>query len=735
MIVSFILLVLFIPFSLLASFRLKLALRLAVGFTIAFYAIMAPVSGWFFHAGYLAQVNQETCGVFQAYSNVFKDQNPLYWVSQALVLTLAGVALILVYQRYKLSIPPFVSMLLIPAFIINVPVLFEVAYHTDFLDKNGYRMSKPFYFSKTGFTCITGIGGGARGELPAGRLYQSKRQGESFPFGNDYPLVRLHESKNCLEGLLVPDPGSNFPDIILVVAEGLSDKLIHNHNGALFMPFLNGLANRGLYYQNFLATSSGRQNALASLTGGLPYGNEGFTQLTLLPYHFSLINVLGKNGYSTSFYTGQWTWIKATDKFLTLNHTDVIRDADDFPPLYNRVIVGEDDYFWGFNDKDLFDFYVSDRLTNSQIPRFDIIQTGSMRPPFAMEQHEMIEDRFNQLLNSLPAGADRNLLISQKEYLTAAMFADDALKNLFQQLENSGSWHNTIVLVAGNTPMPQLSAGKGLAAYHVPLIVYSPLLSQPEVIHDVRTQKDLYETIIGFLAGSYGLKIPTYSASLGSTLCEQEDQLPPPVPFSNAAGNISSLLFDNHFLDADGALHKLTDGLGSEPVKNERLQLRMTKLLEAFRELNNNASTAIMPDSLFFDFFRFELIKDTTVSARRIRTEFRDIITDLPITRGTHYIDVRMRSPQVSLEEVYIVFELRNQADSLIQWENFGIPAQKDDFSVRILVDDNPFDDAMVRIFLWNESPVPYGFDHVRTTIYRQEADKDDAISQIEMLP
>jgi hypothetical protein len=129
-----------------------------------------------------------------------------------------------------------------------------------------------------------------------------------------------------------------------------------------------------------------------------------------------------------------------------------------------------------------------------------------------------------------------------------------------------------------------------------------------------------------------------------------------------------------------------------------------------------------MPDSLFFDYFGFEVLMDTAFIGRRIRDEYRDIIRDMPVDGNRHYIDVRLSHPQVALEEVFIVFELRNEADTVVQWQNFGIPIERDDFRVRIVLEDHleEFETGSINLFLWNESPVPYSFDRIRTTLYRK---------------
>ncbi len=725
LVMNVVLLILYFPWKIIAWYNSGIADVVVMVLVAGFFMLLAPVQAWYLQNDELANVAYFNCSLPAAWIHAVTDIHVLSLVFPFVVILVWVLVLYNRVRKSAVSFPPWLGKTLLVIHIVSLPLVVELGLNTGFLNLNHYRVNKPFYFVHSAFGCYAQSRASQEPPLTGTALYQTQWAEAEFPLAEDFPLMRTYQPASCLipvnDSLPIAAEGT-LPNITVIVVEGLAAGFLEPIHGVSFMPFLQQLKGESLDFENFMASSRQRQNALPSIAGGLPYGSDGFTQLTLLPYHFSLFNVLAHNGYHTGYYTGQWTWEMAVDKFLEFNNVDVVVDAGDFPAGYNRVLVGEDNYFWGYNDADLFQLYGRKLKQPAEAPQFTVLQTGSMRPPFALENPPLYTQRFENLLQQVEQEDQKTWLRENQQQLTAMMFTDDVLKDFFASTDHQQGENNTIYIITGNAPMAGLAPENPLGAYHVPLLIHSSLVEQPGIISQPASHHDLYGSVVGMLAAYDGFLPPPFTTSLGNTLCPDQHSPATAIPFMGRDGAVSEILYNGFFLDAEKQLYKVDEGTTPMPRSDEKTRDQLQAMLDAFSSVNDRAVTHLMPDSVFFDYFGFDVLTDTAFAGTRIRDEYRDIIRDLPVDGNSHYIDVRLSHPQVALEEVFIVFELRNEADSVLQWQNFGIPLERDDFRVRIVLEDHlkGTEPGYVNLFLWNESSIPYSFDRIRTTLYRK---------------
>jgi hypothetical protein len=222
----------------------------------------------------------------------------------------------------------------------------------------------------------------------------------------------------------------------------------------------------------------------------------------------------------------------------------------------------------------------------------------------------------------------------------------------------------------------------------------------------------------------YALTTPAYTTSLGYSLCGNENQNAF-IPFMDSDNKISELLFGNYFLSSDSELFFVNNGILTTPSDDKEKLEELKSLLKAFKEVNTVASGNLVPDTLFFDFLDYLLIDDIMLRGGTIRGEYVDIIEEIPLDQGyRYYLDAAFVKPRISLEEVYLVYEITDGSGNSLIWKNFGIPDSGDaGFGVKetITTENLNTEDMRLRVFLWNESPVPYQFDQARITIYRNK--------------
>ncbi len=731
LVISALLLIVYIPYGLIASRSIRMANIITGAVSILFYVFSAPVQAYYINGSQLLNPYQFQCKVCEAYSATFASVSLAGWLIPVLIMLTSGLAFLMWLLQKRVVFPAYLAKLILAVQLISVPLVAEISMSTAFLDKNGYRISKPYFFAKSGILCMSDKITGKADRITGPELFQSLRTEGSYVSPEKYPLLRKFHHDTCLNQYFQPEAFAEKPNIVLIIVEGLGDEFLHPVKGVTFMPFLQNLARKGLYWDHFLATSERDQNTLPSILGGLPYGENGFAKRPVVPYHFSLLNILKHNNYNTSYFTGQRNRFSFTDKFLNYNNTDVIVDAREFPENYNKIITGDNNYFWGHNDGALLDYYFNSRVQKMQQPRFDIIQTGSMKSPYYFDDKSFYNDLFEQRVAGANNAEDITFPESKKEGLTAAVYTDEMLRQLFDKYAGSADYNNTIFVVTGNYPMPGISAGGALKRFHVPLIIYSPGLKGAERIHSLTSHNDISHTLLSFLNTRYSVEIPQITTSTGNDLCMGRPGEKTFIPLPDQNGNIREMVFGNYFIDAAQQIHEIGENLSLQTPSQKKKDLRPGALQEAYIQVNARGAENLMPDSLYFGFFNYNLLADTTLSWRSVREEYRNILENLPVEQGTHILDIRLHKPEILLEEVFIVIEMYDESGNLLEWQNYGIPEGNEDFSVRheIVNQYSPHDNPYLRVYIWNQSPVTYSFEKARTTVYRLP--DPDSASQI----
>ena len=651
----------------------------------------------------------------------FFDEASMHWYLIILFVLIAiGVVWYLTEIKKNMVANQMVRKIIGTALILSAILAFELNINTDFFHKTHQRLNKGFYFALTFHRCEEAP---EIKEEPVSQAFYSDIWGEQQFLSDDYPLLRMHKKKDCLTPFFSESDSDNLPDIVLLIVEGLGDEFLYPMHDMMFMPFLSKLSQQSLYWNRILATSEKGLNDVPALLGGLPFGKTGFTELGRMPYHFSLLNVMRKNNYHTSFFYGRWIWEDSKETFLDYNHTDFIWDASRFSQDYEKIYVGDDNYHWGYHDKDLMRAFFKEVNGFPVQPRFDVIYTGSTRAPFAINNKEFYEDKFAQLTSGVSDNELKEYLILFEPYFRSLMYGDDALESFFAEYSTKENYNNTIFLIAGSYPVPELVTPHALKRHHVPFMIYSPLLKQSAVFSNPGSQNDLYNTILDLLSLQYSLDIPDFTASLGTSLCkESRENETLFIPFLNEDGIVEDLLFDDWLLAGDKKLYRVDSDFEITLVDDDDKQVEMENYLNAFHKVNALSSEDLMPDSLYFDYLGFEVLLDTVLPKQRVRNEFKNLITKRKVDNDIHYIDVTISQPEVALEEVFIVFELINAEEEVVQWENSGIPADQDDFTFRIRTEKQEMEeDLYIQLYIWNESPLPYDFQQLRTTFYRNK--------------
>lgn len=542
----------------------------------------------------------------------------------------------------------------------------------------------------------------------------------------EYPL--LHKMGSDVLGPFFDKKSEMPPNIVVLIVEGLNDDFVHPYRGVNLMPFLSDLKNRSLYWEKCFTLGERSFAAVPCLLGGLPYGETGFTLLEKLPRHLSLISVLHTNGYYTSFFYGQGAWFHQKNRFFQYNNIDLLFDKSCFSGDYDKIIVGDDHFFWGYDDMDLYGQSLEVLDTLPEHKRLDIYFTGSTHSPFIIKNRAYYESRMQSLVEKTGRADDAEFLNHYKKYLQTVLFSDDAIRNFLENYSRRPDFENTIFIITGDHPMTEVPISNLLKRYHVPLIIYSPLLERSKTFPNTVSHLDLYETILAFLSENYELKTPEMSASLGEILDTANVERERYFAFMNDNREIVDFYSDGYFLANARTLFKVKDALQLTEIADASIHQKMENRLKVFQKTNRYVSLCnkIIPDTLFTAAAGFNnLFSMRTDSLTSVSGEFNPIVEKLPVENKMFYFECSFDYKSGGGENMALVTQLSDSSGEVVYWLSHDLSKDRKFFQVNQAIEPQETTDSLLFFdaFFWNRSKLPFEYGKMDVSILAPNGD------------
>lgn len=456
------------------------------------------------------------------------------------------------------------------------------------------------------------------------KFYQ---QNHPFEFTNtEYPL--LHKNTPDVLGSFFNLDSVHPPNIVILVVEGLSrDFSGENAYATSFTPFLDSLSKHSLTWNNFLSTAPATFAAHPAIEGSLPYGNKGFSVLNVMPNHLSLIKILRANGYHSKFLIGFNPDFDNMGGFIRLQGTDMILTK--YGAKYKEMGIGEEGWSMGYPDDALFSrsFEVMDSL--KQTPYLNIYHTGTTHMPYLFEQKPLYEKLFDKKLKTINASKQiKKTLKECKGVITTFMFSDDCLRDFFAKYSKREDFKNTIFFITGDHHIGSFPSTGSIDDYHVPFIVYSPMLKQAKQFYSINAHNNIAPTITSLILNNY--KQLTYQPQEVHWLADVIDTT---THFSNKQSmafmawsrEMNDYIWKDYML-SNGALYKLSPNLMMDNYENDSIKKHLTNLLNNYKIINSYVCSndkifpaeqlkAIGERKLLFEFNKEQLQTITTNNA------------------------------------------------------------------------------------------------------------------------
>lgn len=406
-----------------------------------------------------------------------------------------------------------------------------------------------------------------------------------------YPFLRAEQTPDTLGPLL--DKASARPNIVLLIVEGLGRSFsgLDARLGS-FTPFLDELAGRSLYFENFLAPQGRTFGVLPSLLGSLPFAANGFAAMENMPAHHALPAILRQHGYATRFYIGSNLQFDNEGAYLRQAGVDTLVSQADFPTTLKTSSE------WGYADSELVELALRRERAAPRQPYLTIIQTGSTHTPFAFPGKARYLAAVEQRLDALGIPeAKREPYRRQRDIYASLLYLDDALRAWFDGAATLPGHANTIYLVTGDHRLPEIPMETRLERYHVPLIVHSPLLKRPARIKSVSSHFDVAPSLLAYLANQHAMPTPAKVTWLGTGLdLEPSFRNLHALPIKQTRTEPSDFVSGTTYLAQD-KLYTITDGMGIEALASAGARAQATSQLQAFAAANNALirSSSLMP--------------------------------------------------------------------------------------------------------------------------------------------
>jgi len=426
----------------------------------------------------------------------------------------------------------------------------------------------------------------------------SNSHGFNYVDEENYPF--LHKVDSSVD-VLSPffNKSSAAPNIVILLVEGLgrafTNKGAHLGN---FTPFIDSLSNQSLYWENFLSEGGRTFAVLPSLTASLPFGKNGFNELgENMPEHLSLLSLLKHNGYNTSFYYVGDSHFDNMDVFLRKNKIDTINDEHTFPSGYEKM-PGENT--WGYGDKELFRRFL-ETSTQPQ-PYANVVLTVSTHSPFFVNQQDVYMQHFEQRMNEL--GFDENQKKSHRNYkyqYASILFTDDAVRNFINNYKLRPDFNNTVFLITGDHRMPEIPMATKIDRYHVPLVMYSPLLNRTAKFSSISTHFDVTPSLLAWLKHSYNLQVPDIASWMGSGLDTARDfRNIHAYPLMQTKNEVSDFVMGEYMLNGNDLFH-IYGNMDIEPEQNDKKANELKSAFNTFKQKNEQfiKGAKLIPDSLY----------------------------------------------------------------------------------------------------------------------------------------
>ena len=187
-----------------------------------------------------------------------------------------------------------------------------------------------------------------------------------------------------------------------------------------------------------------------------------------------------------------------------------------------------------------------------------------------------------------------------KYQYASILFMNDAVKNFINQYSQRPDFANTVFLITGDHRMPEIPMISKLDRYHVPLIIYSPLLKRTAKFSSVSTHFDVTPSLAMWLKRSYGLQMPSAVNWMGTGLdTARQFRNIHAYPLMQTKTDIIDFVMGGYMINGND-LYAINSNMDLTKETNDAESLKLKAAFDKFKFKNNQFlnGSKLVPDSL-----------------------------------------------------------------------------------------------------------------------------------------
>jgi phosphoglycerol transferase MdoB-like AlkP superfamily enzyme len=283
-------------------------------------------------------------------------------------------------------------------------------------------------------------------------------------------------------------------------------------------------------------------------------------------------------------------------KFLKYQNVNFI--LNHFGADYSIIEKNEKNFSWGYPDHEMYNRSLEVLDSMDTNPRFDMYLTLSLHNPFKPPHKTYYDSLFSARLNYLSLNQqDKELTKTYSHVLATAMYTDDALKKFFNKYQHRKDFENTIFIITGDHRLGGKNKRNQIDTYHVPFIIYSPMLKKAEKFSSVSSHANVSPSLFSFFSKNHNFKMPNISHTLGIQIDTVRNfRNIHKVPFMRINRDVTDYLSNEYFITEDELfelknhmiLNKIENKTILDSLKNE---LNTFKIITRYTTENNLLSS------------------------------------------------------------------------------------------------------------------------------------------------
>ncbi len=329
---------------------------------------------------------------------------------------------------------------------------------------------------------------------------------KTYPTDTVFPKIRnlvvtkkdsLIVPTNSIRRIIFNEGKEQTPNLIFIGLESVSAKFMSRFgNKQNLIPAIDSLAKESIFFTNLQATGTRTIRGIEALALSIPpTPGRSIVKRENNNNLFTIGEIFKQKGYTRTFFYGGDGHFDNMNVFFANNGFNIVdrKKKHRFNKIFptQRTHINDEEVTfenaWGICDGDLYAKVLkeADKQHKLKKPFFNFIMTSSNHKPYTYP---------NGIID-IPSGTNR---------AGALKYTNVTFQNFFNEAKNKPWFKNTVFVIVSDHCA--YSAGRkeiNVESYHIPAFIYNLQNINPQEIHKLSSQIDVFPTLFGYLNWTY----------------------------------------------------------------------------------------------------------------------------------------------------------------------------------------------------------------------------------------